>query len=64
MKNIVETAMNEINGMTKEMGLKTSTLRKASAKIYHYLGDKKINTVFNLCEQLGYKYGSNENPMI
>lgn len=52
MNNIVNIVKKELYEMSAEPVLKTNTIRKISAKIYHSFDDKEINTIFNLCEQL------------
>lgn len=51
MHNKVKQAKDELNGLSKETGLKTITIRRLSAKLFRSLEDKNIDNVFSVCEE-------------
>ena len=51
MNEILRMAHQELTGLSKENGLKTSTIRKLSSKLYHSLQNKEINYVLSICEE-------------
>lgn len=52
MENIVLSARNHLNHLSKNEGLKTATVRSVSAKLYKSLKDKTIEHVFSQCKSL------------
>lgn len=52
MDKILVEIKQELGGLTKDTGLKTSDVRKISSKVFKKLENKSIDNVFLLCEEL------------
>jgi len=50
--NIVSEARSHLQNQSKERGLTTGKVRAISSAMYKAIGDKSIDNVFTLCEQL------------